>query len=138
VARTVNHLHRVVTAQGLREPRGYAHAVVAGPGRTVHLAGQTAQRQDGTIAGATLAEQFDVAAANVVHALRACGAASDDLVSMVIYTTDMVQYRASLRDLGEVWRRHFGAHYPALAVIGVDRLFDDDALVELMAIAIVP
>ena len=43
--------HRIVTPPGLAEPRGYAHAVVAEPGRLVHLGGQTAQGSDGTIRG---------------------------------------------------------------------------------------
>ena len=61
--------HRIVTAPELAEPVGFAHAVVAAPGRTVHLGGQTAQARDGTITGETMAEQFDVAAGNVVAAL---------------------------------------------------------------------
>lgn len=130
--------HEIVTAPDLAEPVGFAHAVVSGPGRTVHLGGQTAQGRDGAIVGATLVEQFDVAAANVVTALRAAGAAPDDLVSLVIYTTAVGEYRASLRELGPVWRRHFGRHYPAVALLGVAELFDPEAKVELVGTAVLP
>ena len=68
----------------------------------MYLGGQTG-------AGETLAEQFDAAAGTLVAALRAAGGEPDDLVSVVVFTTDMDEYRASLRELGEVWRRHFGA-----------------------------
>jgi enamine deaminase RidA (YjgF/YER057c/UK114 family) len=123
--------HRIVNPPELPEPIGYAHAVVAAPGRAVYLGGQTG-------AGKTVAEQFDAAAAALVASLRATGGEPDDLVSLVIFTTDMTEYRASSRELGEVWRRHFGRRYPAMALIGARALFDPDARVELMGVAVVP
>jgi enamine deaminase RidA (YjgF/YER057c/UK114 family) len=123
--------HRIVTPPGLPEPSGYAHAVVAAPGRTVYLGGQVGS-------GATVVDQLDSAAANLVAALRAAGGEPDDLVSLVAYVTDVGEYRSSLHDLGEVWRRHFGRRYPAMALVGVSALFDPDARVELMGVAVVP
>lgn len=130
-------MNRIVTSGELAKPVGFAHAVVAGPGRTIYLGGQTAQGRDGAIVGATLLEQFDVAAANVVHALRAAGAEPADLVSLVVYTTAVHEYRACLRELGELYRRHFGRHYPAMALFGVTALMDPEALIELLGIAVV-
>jgi len=123
--------HRIVNPPELPEPSGFAHAVVAAPGRTVYLGGQTG-------AGETLADQFDAAAAALVAALRAAGGAPDNLVSLVIFTTDMAENRASSRQVGEVWRRHFGRRYPAMALIGASALFEPDACVELMGVAVVP
>lgn len=129
--------HEIVTSPDLTHPVGYAHAVVAAPGRTVHVGGQTAQALDGTIVGATIVEQFDLAAQNLVIALRAAGGQPDDLVSLQIFVTDLPSYRASMSDLGAVWRKHFGRRYPAMAVIGVTELFDPSALVELVGVAVI-
>jgi enamine deaminase RidA (YjgF/YER057c/UK114 family) len=123
--------HRIVDVPGLPEPVGYAHAVVAAPGRTVYLGGQVG-------AGETIVEQFDAAAANLVAALRAAGGEPGDLVSLVVYATKLDEYRASLSDLGEVWRHHFGRRYPAMALVGVSALLDPLARVELMGVAVVP
>ena len=123
--------HRIVDVPGLPEPVGYAHAVAAAPGRTVYLGGQIG-------AGKTIVEQFDAAAANLVAALRAAGGEPDDLVSLVVYATELDEYRASLSDLGEVWRHHFGRRYPAMALVGVSALLDPLARVELMGVAVVP
>ena len=123
--------HRIVDVPGLPEPVGYAHAVVAAPGRTVYLGGQIG-------GGETVVEQFDAAAANLVAALRAAGGEPDDLVALVVYTTDLDEYRASLSDLGEVWRHHFGRRYPAMALVGVSGLLAPHARVELMGVAVVP
>ena len=126
--------HEIVTAPGLAPPVGYAHAVVAG--QTVWLGGQTALNTAVVITGATLVEQFDVAAGNVVAALDASGCSPSDLVSMQVFVTDVEEYKAALRELGGVWKRHFGARYPAMGLFGVVRLFDAEAKVELMAVAV--
>jgi enamine deaminase RidA (YjgF/YER057c/UK114 family) len=130
--------HRVVNPEGLAPPVGFAHAVVAALGRTVYLGGQAAQGPDGAIVGATLAEQFDLAAANLVAALAAAGGAPEHLVSLHVYTTDAAAYRAALAQLGAAYRRHLGRHYVATALFEVAGLFDPAAKVELVGIAVVP
>ena len=126
---------RIVTAPDLARPVGYAHAVVA-EGRTVHLGGQTAMDLEGRIVGDGLVEQFDLAAANLLAALRAAGGAPEDLVSLQIFTTDVAAYRESLKEIGAVYQRHFGRHYPAMGLFGVTALFDPAAQVELMGVAV--
>ena len=131
--------NEIVTAPGLAPPSGYAHAVIgARGGRTVHLGGQTALGPDGTIQGATLVDQFDVAAGNVLDVLEAVGAGPEHLVQMLVFVTDVGEYKASLRELGLVWRRRFGRRYPAMGLFGVTALFDAEARVELVATAVIP
>ncbi|MBB6172290.1 enamine deaminase RidA (YjgF/YER057c/UK114 family) [Nocardiopsis mwathae] len=130
--------HRIVDPPTLAPPVGFAHAVVAAPGRTVHLGGQTAQGPDGAIVGPGLVEQFDLALANLLEALHAAGGTAGHLVSLTVYTTDTAGYRAGLKPLGAVYRRHLGRHYPAMALLGVTDLFDPDAKIELVGTAVVP
>jgi enamine deaminase RidA (YjgF/YER057c/UK114 family) len=130
--------HRVVNPDGLAPPVGFAHAVVAAPGRTVYLGGQAAQGPDGRIVGATVTEQFEVAAANLVAALAAAGGAPEHLVSLHVYTTEAAAYRAALAELGAAYRRHLGRHYVATALFEVAGLFDPAAKVELVGVAVVP
>jgi enamine deaminase RidA (YjgF/YER057c/UK114 family) len=128
--------HEIRNPETLPPAMGFSHAVIAQAGRTVYLAGQTAQQADGTVVGATLAEQFDVAAGNVVKALEAAGAHPQDLVSMQIFVTDVTEYQRLSKEIGEAYRRHFGRHFPAMALLEVRRLFDPAAKVELMCIAV--
>jgi enamine deaminase RidA (YjgF/YER057c/UK114 family) len=130
--------HEIVIAPGLAAPVGYSHAVVAHGTRTVFLGGQVALDPSGAIQGDTIVEQFDVAAGNVLTALRAAGGEPEHIVSMLVFVTDMASYRASLHDLGPVWQKHFGRRYPAMALFGVDALLDEAALVELVATAVIP
>jgi enamine deaminase RidA (YjgF/YER057c/UK114 family) len=128
--------HEIRNPETLPVAQGFSHAIIAQAGRTVYLAGQTAQQKDGTVVGNTMAEQFDVAAGNVVKALEAAGAHPQDLVSMQIFVTDVTEYQRLSKQVGEAYRRHFGRHYPAMALLEVRRLFDPAAKVELMCIAV--
>jgi len=119
-------------------PVGYAHAVVAAPGRLVFLGGQVAHDADGVCRGDSLVEQFERALANVVRALEAAGGFPEHLVSMQIYTTDVAAYRAAARELGDLYRRAVGRHYPAMALLEVRALYDPNALVEFVCTAVVP
>lgn len=120
----------------LAPPRGFSHAVVA-TGTAVFLAGQTALDVEGRIVGGTVVEQFERALSNLLGALRAAGGTPDRLVSLTVYATDLADYRAHAREIGAVWRRLAGTDYPAMAAIGVSRLWDAEALVEVQGFAVV-
>jgi enamine deaminase RidA (YjgF/YER057c/UK114 family) len=130
--------HRLVNPPDMPPAVGYAHAVVAAPGRPVLIAGQIGCDATGAVAGGGLAAQFEAALGHVAAALRAAGAAPEDTVAMTIYITAMDEYRAARKALGPAWRAHFGSHYPAMAVVGVTELFEPAALVEIAAVAVIP
>jgi enamine deaminase RidA (YjgF/YER057c/UK114 family) len=131
--------HEVVVPQGLPQPRGFNHAVVTRGGRTVWLAGQTALDADGqVVAPGDVVAQFEVALGNLLASLRAAGGEPQHLVTLTTYIVDMEDYRAHARDIGGVWKRLVGAYYPAMAGIGVARLWDVEALVEVQGVAVVP
>ena len=121
----------------LARPSGFSHAVVA-TGTSVHLAGQTALDQSGRIVGGTVVEQFEQALSNLLTALRAAGGSPELLASLTIYIVDMDVYRANARAIGQVWKRLVGTEYPATAGIGVARLWDEEALVEVQGTAVLP
>ncbi|WP_030293970.1 RidA family protein [Streptomyces katrae] len=120
----------------LSPPTGFSHAVAATGSRLVFLAGQTALDASGKVVGDTLPEQFERALANLLAALAASGGTPADLARVTVYTVDVDAYRTHAAELGGVWRRLAGRDYPAMAVIGVVRLWDEPALVELDGIAV--
>lgn len=125
----------LVNPAELGTPQGFSHAAVAS-GQIVFLAGQTALDASGRIVGTTVVEQFEKALSNLLVALRAAGGEPADLASMTIYCVDIDDYRAHSRAIGAVWKRLIGQHYPALAGIGVARLWDVEALVEVQGMAV--
>lgn len=117
---------------------GFTHAVVATGSRVVFLAGQTALDTDGKVVGETLAEQFERALTNLLTALAAAGGSPADLARVTVYATDVAAYREGAAELGRVWRRLAGRDYPAMAVVEVVRLWDQEAMVELDGFAVLP
>lgn len=130
--------HDLMSPDFMVAARGFSHVVVPAPGRTVYVAGQIGVDAEGTLAGSELTTQFEAALANVVAALAAAGAAPEHVATMTVYTTAMEEYRLGLGPIGEIWRRHMGRHYPAMAMIGVSELVDPAAVVEIVATAVIP
>ena len=126
---------RRVNPPSLARPSGFSHAVVA-TGTTIHLAGQTALDVDGAVVGDGVVEQFEQALGNLLTALDAAGGAPTDLAALTVYVVDMDDYRAHAREIGQVWKRLVGTDYPAMAGIGVARLWDAEALVEIQGHAV--
>ena len=121
----------------LAAPSGFSHAVVA-TGTTVFLAGQTGMDSSGAIVPGGVVAQFEQALSNLLDALAAAGGSPADLASLTIYIVDMDDYRAHAREIGAVWKRLVGTDYPAMAGIGVSRLWDADAVVEVQGFAVLP
>ncbi len=126
-----------INPPGLAKPSGYSHATVAS-GRIVFLAGQTALDPSGAIVAGSVVEQFEVALGNLLTALAAAGGTPDQLASLTLYSTDIPGYRSRAAEIGAVWRRLAGTDYPAMALVGVDRLWDVEAVIEIQGYAVLP
>jgi enamine deaminase RidA (YjgF/YER057c/UK114 family) len=121
----------------LPRPSGFTHAVIA-TGRTVFLAGQTAMDGAGSIVGDDVVDQFEQALTNLLTSLRAAGGLPSDLACLTIYIVDMDDYRDHAHDIGKVWKRLVGTAYPAMTGVGVTRLWDVEAKVEVQGYAVLP
>jgi enamine deaminase RidA (YjgF/YER057c/UK114 family) len=126
---------RRINPDALAAPSGFSHAVVA-TGTTVFLAGQTGMDADGRIVSGGVVAQFEQALGNLLVALEAAGGSPADLAALTIYIVDLDDYRAHAREIGSVWKRLVGSDYPAMAGIGVSRLWDAEALVEVQGFAV--
>jgi enamine deaminase RidA (YjgF/YER057c/UK114 family) len=126
-----------INPASLARPSGFSHAVSASGGRVVFLAGQTALDADGKIVSGGVVAQFERALANLLTALAEAGGRPDQLAQLTVYIVDMDDYRRHAREIGAVWRALVGTDYPAMAGIGVSRLWDAEALVEVQGTAVV-
>ncbi len=126
-----------INPEELARPSGFSHAVSVPAGRTVYLAGQIGMDRNGKVAGGGVVAQFEQALGNLLIALAAAGGQPEDLVSLTIYLIDVEDYQAHGKEIGAVWRRLAGTEYPAMAGVGVTRLWDPAALVEIQGIAVV-
>jgi NAD(P)-dependent dehydrogenase (short-subunit alcohol dehydrogenase family)/enamine deaminase RidA (YjgF/YER057c/UK114 family) len=127
----------IINPEELGAPRGWNNGMlVQTGGRTLFIAGQTARDGSGQVPAADFVSQFDRALGNVLAVLRQAGGEPGDIGRFTIYVTDMAQYRARLKPLGEVYRRRMGTHFPAMALVEVKSLVDQQAMVEIEATAV--
>lgn len=133
---------RVINPEELGVPKGFSHGILApASGRILFVAGQNASRDESGVAPAIRADfarQFAVAIDRILAVVREAGGGPQDIGRMTIYTTDMPSYLSSRADLGAVYRKAMGSHYPAMALVEVNELVDKGAIVEIEATAVIP
>ena len=127
----------IINPPGLVAPRGFNHGILTTGGRVLFLAGQDATGADGQIvAPGDLVAQFTQALSNLTTVVEAAGGKAEHVVRLTIYVKSRDDYAAKLKPLGEVYRRFFGDHYPAMALFEVSGFFQPEALVEIEGIAV--
>lgn len=130
---------QIINPPLLPEPRGFNHGILTTGGRTLYLAGQTALDAEGKIvAPGDIVAQYRQVLSNLQAVVHAAGGVMQNMVKMTIYVSDRDGYKARLKELGEVHKDFFGAYYPAMALLEISRFFDDDAMLEIEGIAILP
>lgn len=129
--------HRTILPEGWKRPRGYANGM-AGRGELLAIAGQIACDENERIVSSDFVAQFQRALANVLAVVQAAGGAPQHIVSLTIYVVDKREYLDSAGRIGDVWRSLLGKHYPAMALVEVSSLLEDDARVEIQGLALIP
>ncbi len=124
---------QIINPVSLVKPSGFAHGVHAG--EFLYLGGQTAMDAEGRIVPGGIVEQFVQAFSNLLVTLETAGGAPSDLVDVTIYLTDVEDYQRHGREIGRHWRDMAGTQYPAMAGIGVTRLWQAEALIEIQGVA---
>ena len=129
--------HKIVTPPHFPKPRGYSNGVVA-EGRVLHIAGQIAWDKDPRIVSPDFAVQFLQALDNVIAIVREAGGATEHIVKLLAFVTDLDAYRAASKAIGEGWRSRMGGYYPAMSLVKVAGLLEPGALVEIEGVAVLP
>jgi len=131
-------VHKVLLPQGWAAPIGYSNGIVAEGGRIVFVAGQVGWNAQQRFESEELVPQFEQALKNVLAVLAEAGGDGRHICRMTAYCCDKKAYLAARRELGAIWRRLMGAHYPAMSMIFVSDLLDHPGKIELEATAVVP
>lgn len=117
--------------------RGYAHGVRT-EGALIHVGGQVGWNAQQEFESESFVAQFAQALDNVLAVVHAGGGKATSIASMTIYVTDLAAYRAATKEIGTIWQERLGKHYPTIALVGVAGLVEQQANVEIQALAVVP
>jgi len=123
--------------RGWKPPVGYANGIAAS-GTVVFIAGQVGWDAEQRFSSEKLENQFEQALRNVLAVLAEAGGRPEHICRMTAYCCDKPAYLAARAELGRIWRRLMGRHYPAMSMIFVSDLLDSPGKIELEATAVIP
>jgi len=128
----------VLNPEGLVKPRGYNHGVkVAGASTLLFLGGQVAWDGEGNLVGGdNIALQFEKTLENLLTVVREAGGSPENIVKLNLYVTDKEAYLASLKEIGQVYRRQMGKHFPVMTLVEVKSLYEPGTKVEIEGLAV--
>ena len=121
---------------GWPQPKGHANGFL-GEGRLVVIGGQVGSDAEGVFAEGFVA-QARQALGNILAVLAEAGGGAEHIARLTWFVTDMREYRASLAELGPAYRAVMGRHFPAMTLVEVGALVEEEARVEIEATAILP
>ena len=129
----------LINPETLAKPTGYAHGVLTHGGRLLFLAGQTGMDTTGKIPSPhDMVAQFTQTLANLKAVVDSSGGSMTDIVKLTIFVTDKVAYRAQRERIGQAYRLFFGYYFPAMTLVEVKSLYDNNAMVEIDGLAVIP
>ena len=129
--------HKFLHPRGWKEAKGFANGVVA-EGRTVFLAGQIGWNGQQKFESRDFVPQARQALANIVALVEEAGGKIEHITRLTWFVTDKKEYLSRLRELGDAYRAVMGRHFPAMTLVQVVALVEDDAKVEIEATAVLP
>ncbi len=128
-------MHAIIQPDGWKPPKGYANAMLA-EGRTLYLGGQIGWNGDQIFETHDFIGQMEQALKNIVALIETAGGTVSDIARLTWFVTDKQEYVARQREVGEAYRRVMGRHFPAMSVVVVAGLIEDEALIEIEATAV--
>ncbi len=126
-----------INPESLGAPRGYSNGVLTeAGGRLLFIAGQVAWNQQQQIVSDDLVEQFDRALVNLIAVVSEARGTPEQIARLIIYVTDKDEYKRRMKEIGERYRARMGKHFPAMVLVEVKSLLEDDAKIEIEGIAV--
>ena len=134
---TMTATHEVLHPANWKKAKGFANGIAAS-GRTVFLAGQVGWNAEQKFESADFVSQARQALANIVTLVEEAGGKAEHIARLTWFVTDKKEYMSRLSDLGHAYRAVMGKNFPAMTLVQVTALVEDDAKVEIEATAVVP
>ena len=129
---------KILQPPGWVQPKGYSNGIAVKGGTTVCIAGQVAFNSKNVFEERTFAGQFRQTLKNTLAVLAEAGGKPEHIVRMTWYILDKKEYLGAIREVGAAYRELIGKHYPAMAVVQVSGLIEDEAKLEIETTAVIP
>ena len=129
--------HKKINPKGWKPARGYANAILS-EGLTLNIAGQIGWNENQEFILKDFLGQMEQTLKNISVIVNEAGGKITDLTRLTWYVTDKAEYVSNQKKVGDVYRKILGNHFPAMTMVVVSALVEDEALIEIEATAIIP
>jgi enamine deaminase RidA (YjgF/YER057c/UK114 family) len=129
--------NKIIHPEGWKATKGYANGILSNNGQ-LYIGGQIGWTRDQIFEEKTFIGQMEQTLYNIVAIVKAAGGEVENIVRLTWYIKDKSEYLNNQKLIGEVYQRIIGKHYPAMSMIVVKDLIEDEALLEIEATALIP
>lgn len=126
--------NRIIQPEGWKPAKGYANGVLTKSG-TLYVGGQIGWTVDQVFEAHDFIGQMRQALINIRTVVETAGGTCADIVRLTWYVTDKADYLAHQAEVGAVYREVLGRNFPAMTMVVIDALVEDEALLEIEATA---
>ena len=126
-----------VHPEGWKPAKGYANGMVA-EGRQLFVGGQIGWTADQVFEAQDFIGQMSQALRNILEVVETAGGTAGDITRLTWFVTDKAEYLAHQAEVGRAYRAVMGYHFPAMTMVVVSALVEDEAKVEIEATAVLP
>ncbi|MHA6345316.1 RidA family protein [Roseivivax sp. CAU 1761] len=123
--------------EGWKPAKGYANGMLA-EGRVLFVGGQIGWTAEQVFESHDFIGQMGQALRNIRAVVEEAGGAVEHITRLTWYVTDKREYVARQREIGAAYREVMGYHFPAMTMVVVSALVEDEALIEIEATAVLP
>lgn len=125
---------KTIHPEGWAPALGYANGMLMADG-TLHIGGQIGWNENKEFVALDFIGQMEQTLSNIVAIVRAAGGDVDDIGRLTWFVKDKAEYLAKQKEVGQVYRKVLGRHFPAMSMIVINDLIEDAALLEIEATA---
>lgn len=125
---------KIIQPDGWAAAKGYANGVLGKDG-TLYVGGQIGWNADQVFVDHSFLGQMEQTLRNILAVVEAAGGSAEDLVRLTWFVTDKKEYVAHQAEVGAVYRKVLGRNFPAMTMVVVAALIEDEALIEIEATA---
>ena len=129
--------HKEIHPKGWKPAKGYANAILS-EGLTLNIAGQIGWNENQEFIAKDFIGQMEQTLKNITAIVKEAGGQIEDLTRLTWYVTDKAEYLTNQKKVGEIYRSVLGNHFPAMTMVVVTALVENEALIEIEATAVIP
>ena len=125
---------KTIQPNGWAAAKGYANGMLA-PDGTLQIGGQIGWNADQVFEHHDFVGQMEQTLQNIADIVTSAGGEVSDIARLTWFITDKREYLSKQKEVGAAYRKVLGRHFPAMSVVVVKDLIEDEALIEIEATA---